>query len=288
MVDKARTAAQTVKESLKEKYTFFEDSFNQSSAHFEQLKRAVIKAIENDEFVPYYQPKVDINTKKLIGSEALVRWIRDGKVVPSNEFIPLCERTGIIVNIDLLMLEKVLQFLKENLDAGIKCTPISINFSRLHLNSPDFINKLTSRIQHYQVPPELIEVELTESAFFDNLNLIHSFTTQLHEHGIRMAMDDFGSGYSSLNMLKDIPIDVLKIDKEFLSTKENKHRQEIIFRSIVSMANNLGIQIVVEGVETIENIELMKRSQCYIAQGYYFARPMPTFDFIEIFRGGKI
>ncbi|MEG0276344.1 MAG: GGDEF domain-containing protein [Coprobacillus sp.] len=288
MIDKARTAAQTVKGILNKKYAYYEDRFDQSAAHAEQLKRAVLQAIENDEFIVFYQPKVDVDTRKLVGSEALVRWLSNGKIIPPLDFIPMCEKSGIICSIDLIVFEKVLQFLKRNLDEGNECTPISINFSRLHLNDPDFIHTISNKLEKYNVPPHLVEIELTESAFFDNIEAIQSFTNKLHKYGFKMAMDDFGSGYSSLNMLKDVSIDTLKIDKDFLSTEKNEIRRDIIFSSIVDMAQKLNIAVVVEGVETIENVNLMQKCKCSVAQGYYFSKPMPQHDFVKIYKEKKL
>lgn len=289
MVDKARTASQLIKGSLNKTYEFYKESYNLSSALNEQLKRAIINAIENDNFIVYYQPKVNIETKELIGCEALVRWNDNGTIISPDGFIPICEKTGIITQIDMLVYDKVLQFLKKNIEQGIPCVPISVNFSRLHLNNRDFIDTLVAFIKEYDVPPELIEIELTESAFFDNLEIIHEFIDALHDNGFKMAMDDFGSGYSSLNMVKDIPIDILKIDKEFLSsTTPQDNKQEIIFSSIVDMANKLGIKVVIEGVETKDNIDLMNKCNCSIAQGYYFSKPMQESDFEKIFKEKKL
>ena len=192
-----------------------------------------------------------------------------------------------IVDIDMMIYEKVLQFLKTHLDAGTACVPISVNFSRMHLLNEDFPGQIVRKLQEYNVPASLIEIELTESAIFDNIDNIYVFTEKMHSHGFSIAMDDFGSGYSSLNMLKDIPIDVLKIDKGFLDETRDNGRRNIIFSTIVDMATQLNIRIVVEGVEFIENVELMKKCGCTIAQGFYFARPMPSEDFSDVMKKGS-
>ena len=289
MVDKAGTAARSIKGVLNKKFAYYTNKFEQITIHNEQLKRAVKQALKNDEFIPYYQPKVDINSGILVGGEALVRWkTREGKFIFPSEFIPMCEQTGLIVELDMIMYEKVLNFLKSFIDQGLACVPVSVNFSRLHLLDNDFLSKIVKKQCEYGVPAHLIEIELTESAIFDNIDTIYAFTRKMHANGFAIAMDDFGSGYSSLNMLKDIPIDVLKIDKGFLSEAVDNNRRNIIFSSIADMARKLNIKVVVEGVEHLENVRLMKECGCSIAQGYYFAKPMDEESFRNVFKEGRI
>lgn len=289
MLDKAGMAAQTVKGKLDKKIGYYSDEFEQKTYQNEQTKRAVKQALKNHEFQPFYQPKVNILNKKLVGCEALARWkTADGKFVFPSEFIPLCEETGLIVDVDMQIYESVLRFLRHCLDNGIACLPISVNFSRLHLSRNDFINELIEKQKKYEVPSNLIELELTESAMFDNFSAIKNFVQTVHAHGFTIALDDFGSGYSSLNMLKDIPIDILKIDKGFLDETENNKRRDTIFVSIVEMVHRLRIKVVVEGVENEANVELMKKSGCIIAQGYYYAKPMDEKNFLELLIKGRI
>lgn len=289
MVDKASAAAAMMKNSLDKKVCFYSEKFDQQMIQNEQLKRAVKDAIADDEMVPFYQSKVDINTGGIVGAEALVRWRRqDGQLVPPGAFIPMCEKTGLVTSLDMCIFEKVLRFQRNRLAAGLPCVPVSVNFSRLHLLDKEFLPKVLSKIQEYGVPPALIELELTESAFFDNHDIMTEFIMSLHEAGFLIAMDDFGSGYSSLNMLKDVPIDVLKIDKGFLDTKADSERQKIIFSAIVDMAHQLRIKIIVEGVEEKEQVELMRQAGCSIAQGFYFSRPVDEETFTEVCEGGII
>lgn len=289
MVDKAGTASQTVKGALNKKIGYYSDEFDKRIRHNEQLKRQIKLAIEEKRFVPYYQPKVNINTGEIVGAEALARMFdKTGKLISPAEFIPICEKTGLIIDVDMIIFEKVLTFLQKSLAQGIECTPISVNFSRLHLTDPEFTDKIIAKLKLYNVPSELLEIELTESVFFDNVDIIRSIAQKLHSHGCLIAMDDFGSGYSSLNMLKDVPIDVLKVDKGFLDEAADNERRNIIFSTIADMAQKLDIKIVVEGVEYPENVQLMKDCGCHIAQGYYFARPMPEQDFEKIYKDGVI
>ena len=245
--------------------------------------------IKNDEFVAFYQPKVDINSGKLVGAEALIRWrTRDNKLIAPGDFIPLSEKTGLVTDLDMIVFEKVLAFLRSSLDAGVECVPISVNFSRLHFSNEKFLPTLLQKMEKYQVPAHLIELELTESAIFDNFSIIYDFTEKVREYGVAVAMDDFGSGYSSLNMLKDLSIDTLKVDRAFLEEAADNEKRNIIFVSVVEMARKLNISLVVEGVETGENVSLMRECGCNIAQGYYFARPMEESKFAELFREGKL
>ena len=288
MLDKACTAAQEIKGTLGRYVAYYTEEFDKANIRNEQLKRAVQHGIENGEFIPFIQPKVNIDTRRVVGGEALARWRSpEGKMISPGVFIPMCEQTGMIVDIDMMIYEKVLQFLRAHLDAGIACVPISVNFSRMHLLNEDFLDQIVRKREEYNVPASLIEIELTESAIFDNIDNIYVFTEKMHSHGFSISMDDFGSGYSSLNMLKDVPIDVLKIDKGFLGESKDNSRRNIIFSTIVEMATQLNIRIVVEGVEFIENVELMRNCGCSIAQGFYFARPMPSEDFSDVMKKGS-
>lgn len=289
MVDKAGTASQTVKGSLNKKISYYSLEFDKQTQNNEQMKRMVKQAITDRRFYPYYQPKIDIYTGQLVGAEALARMFdKEGNMVCPAQFIPISEKTGLVLDVDMIIFEKVLDFLQKSLQQGVNCVPISINFSRIHLTDAKFIEKIHSKLVAHGVPAHLIEIELTESAIFDNVGAIHEITSKLRERGFLIAMDDFGSGYSSLNMLKDIPIDVLKVDKGFLDEAEDNNRRNIIFSSIADMAKKLNIKIVVEGVEFLENVELMKQCGCTIAQGYYFARPMNEEAFDKIFKDGTI
>lgn len=289
MLDKASTAARSVKGKLNKTVEYYSQRFEQLTLHNEQMKRAVKRAIENGEFLPYYQPKINILDNTLVGCEALVRWLTpEGTFIYPDEFIPLCEQTGLVVEVDFIVYEKCLRLLQSFMEQGVPCVPISVNFSRLHLQDERFLDKIIKLRETYNVPANLIEAELTESAIFDNSEAIATFTRKMHENGFLVAMDDFGSGYSSLNMLKEIPIDILKLDKGFLEATLDNTRRNIIFSAIVDMAQKLDIKVVVEGVENLDDVNLMKECGCFIAQGYYFAKPMDEASFVPIFRKGSI
>ncbi len=289
MLDKASIAAKKIKGLHYKHLEFYSEDFDREIAHNEQMKRAIEQALEDDEIEPFFQPKADIRTRALVGAEALARWRnKEGRLIPPGEFIPVCEKTGLIAGLDFVVFEKTLQFLQHNLQKGIACTPISVNFSRIHLLNGNFLETLLEKLAAYNVPPELVELELTETVLFDNHRIVANFINNLHANGLKISMDDFGSGYSSLHMLKNMDIDVLKIDRGFLLDTENNNRQKAVFGAITQMAKNLNMQIVVEGVETQENLDLMMEFACYTAQGYYFAKPMDAVAFQKIYEDGKV
>ncbi|MBR3663291.1 MAG: EAL domain-containing protein [Desulfovibrio sp.] len=289
MYDKASLATSMIKKDIHTSLNLYDDSLNQNLIKNEALKHRILKAINDEEILPFFQPKVDIVTGLIVGAEALARWRKpSGEMISPAEFIPICESSGLVVEVDMLIYRKVLEFIRHHLDLKHNCTPISVNFSRKHLEDPEFVQKLTGLLDKYGIPANLIELELTESLFYDNQKAIIELVNELSRLGIKVSMDDFGTGYSSLSMLKDIHIDVLKIDQSFLRQSDQKEKRDIIFASIVSMASQLGINVVVEGVETEENVNLMLRCSCRVAQGFYYSKPLPPEDFEDIYAQGSL
>lgn len=289
MMDKANIASRRTKGRKHEGVGIYSTEYDMEIAKNERIKREVEQAVSEGEIIPFFQPKVDIHTEVLAGAEALARWVtREGKVIPPGEFIPACEHTGVIDKIDWAIFDATLAFIKENLDRGIQCVPISVNFSRTHLFDIAFVETLKQKMEQKEVPPELIEVELTETIIFDNSENINKFIKELHQIGVKVSMDDFGSGYSSLHMLKDVDIDVLKIDRGFLKETTNSKKQQAIFEAIAQMANKLDIEVVVEGVETTGNIELMKQVKYNVAQGYFYSRPVDAGQFAIMYKEGHV
>ncbi len=290
MADKAGIAARESKGNPHRRITFYSDALDQKLIHDEQLKQRIEEGLQRGELLPFYQPKIDVHTGRLVGAEALARWrTSDGKLISPAKFIPLCEKTGLIAQVDMAIFEQVLTFLRDALDRGIACVPISVNFSRHHLLDKDFPKKLAERLVRRQVPSELIELELTENLFCDNHDMMIDFITHMHEKKLRVVMDDFGTGYSSLGMLQNIPIDGLKIDQSFLrKSSTDVTRRDIIFSAIAQMAMNLNLEVVVEGVETEENVAMMTRFNCSVAQGYYFSKPLDPVAFERVFRAGRL
>ncbi|WP_373266951.1 bifunctional diguanylate cyclase/phosphodiesterase [Hungatella hathewayi] len=289
MVDKANIAAQKGKGLRRKRVEAFSAEYDEQLKLNEKIKRDIEQALTEDEIIPFFQPKVDIDTGKLVGAEALARWVtKTGEIIPPFRFISICEQSGLIETVDLCILEKTLQFIHQNLTQGVQCVPVSVNLSRYHLMNEELPALLDRKLKEYQIPPDLIEIEITETVIFDNYKLIEEFITHLHGIGLKVSIDDFGSGYSCLHMLKDIDVDVLKIDRGFLLETINSDRQKTIFGAIAQMAHALQIKVVVEGVETLENIRMMKEFGCTIAQGYYYSKPVDKQMFETIYRKGSL
>ena len=275
MVDKASVAAQTIKGVLNQHVVYYSKKFDDMTAHNEELKRDLKLAIKNDEFVAFYQPKVDINSGKLVGAEALIRWrTRDNKLIAPGDFIPLSEKTGLVTDLDMIVFEKVLAFLRTSLDAGVECVPISVNFSRLHFSNEKFLPTLLQKMEKYQVPAHLIELELTESAIFDNFSIIYDFTEKVREYGVAVAMDDFGSGYANLNAVLRIPFSAVKMDRSLLSGVSSDPQTATFYRSIVMILQHMGYKVIAEGAETEKEVKLLEKWGVDMIQGYYFSRPL--------------
>ncbi len=245
-----------------------------------QMIASLPEAIANKELVVYFQPKVECTTDKLVGAEALVRWKKkNGGFYFPDEFIPLFEKNGSVVDVDYYVYRETFAWLRKRLDEGKPVVPVSMNVSRIHLMDDALLHYIDELLQEYKLPPELLEFELTENIYIDNMENALKYLTQLRKRGIKVSMDDFGSGYSSLNMLNNLPIDVLKLDRVFLAKGELSPEDKIIVSCIVEMAKKLQITALCEGVETREQSEFLSDIGCDVMQGYYYGKPMPVEDF---------
>lgn len=243
------------------------------------MENSMEMALENKEFVVYLQPKVELSSQRIIGAEALIRWARPGdRVWMPGEFIPHFERNGFIVKLDLYVFEEICRLLGKWISEGRQALPISVNLSRAHLETPHFLEQFKRIQERYDVPPKLLEFELTETMVFENLELLKQLIDEIHRYGFVCSMDDFGSGYSSLNVIKDVKIDTLKLDKVFFD-KENDPRGNDVIEAVINMARRLGMQTVSEGVESMAQVEFLRQVQCDIVQGYVFSKPMPVAEF---------
>ncbi len=241
-------------------------------------------AFRNHEFVVYMQPKVNLANNRIEGAEALIRWKKqDGTLIFPNDFIPVFEKNKSITLLDYFVYDEVCKYIRQRIDSGKKVVKVSANVSRVHLYSiENLVGYIKSLIAKYKIPPKYLEFELTETVFTDKVSDTILLMTRLRELGVLVSMDDFGSGYSSLNVLTKLPLDVLKLDKEFLDDFENDKDEKIIIPSVIEMAKKLNLNVVCEGVETMEQVEFLKSVGCDYAQGYFYSRPIPQEQFDEL------
>lgn len=286
MVDRA-AIAQRVKNNYINKIAVFDEKTAEKEYAEQNVIMEMNNALDSGQFHIYMQPKVDVKTEEIIGSEALVRWIHPVKgLISPVDFVPIFESNGFITALDYYILEQVCKAIRSWLDKGIDVKPVSVNLSRSNLYSQNVLDNIMTCVQKYNVPHWLLEFEITESAFaVDNLHLNH-LLEQLQCRGFKVLMDDFGSGYSSLNALRELNVDTIKIDIEFLPVHENDKRAEIILKNVTQMARELELDMVVEGVETQAHADLLKRLGCGAVQGFLYYRPMPLKEY-ELLLIGK-
>lgn len=238
------------------------------------------KALKDGDFKVYYQPKVDLTTHELCGCEALVRWERDGAIVPPMDFIPVLEEEGQIVDLDYYVFERVCKDISAWIEKGICPVRVSSNFSKLHLGNESFAEDVLEIVRKYNVDTQYLEVELTESSGYDDFEAMNRFVNRMRQEKIFTAIDDFGTGYSSLSMLKDLDIDVVKLDKSFLKgIAADDEKNEKMVENIIHMINDLNHSVICEGVETEKEAEFLRSVDCFTAQGYLYDRPLPHEEF---------
>ena len=240
-------------------------------------------ALEQEQFIVYFQPKYELQQMSPYGAEALVRWKRpDGTLVSPGDFIPVFEKNGFIIKLDYYVWERVCRFIRSELDAGRDPAPISVNVSRVNLYNPRFLESIINLVEKYKISPKYLHLELTESAFSDNAVIMQKAVQYLHGAGFTILMDDFGSGYSSLNVLKDVDLDVLKIDMKFFSKGGTEEKGAKIIEAVIKMAESLDMTVIAEGVEEKHQVDFLSELGCDYIQGYYFAKPMPLLDYCRL------
>jgi len=278
---RAEMARLQVKPTHNTTISFFDKECVRKRLQEKELENDIESALSGKELLVYFQPKFDVLSEHVIGAEALVRWNHPKRGMLHPEvFIPLCETNGFICEIDFYVLEEVCRRMKQWKENGTKLIKVSVNFSRMHLAHEDFVDRLTYILNKYEVDPSYVEVELTESIAYGEVYNLVQVMKKVKEAGFGLSMDDFGSGYSSLNLLREMPLDVLKLDKDFFGQYEDDSgREQKILHHIISMAKDLDIAVLAEGVETERQKEFLKKSRCDIIQGYYYAKPMPVDTF---------
>ncbi len=288
LMDRAAAAQKTVKNSYVNHVAYYDHFIRKKEVAEQIIVSEMKKALETEQFQVYLQPKCEMDTGKIIGSEALVRWIHPSQgIISPGEFIPVFEKNGFISELDYYMLRSSCQIISRWIDEGVSLHPISVNVSRTDLYNPNLLEQIKECVDQYEVPHDLIEFELTESAFVSDNMQLYNLAKLLQENQFRVLMDDFGSGYSSLNSLREIPVDVLKIDLKFLPPSSDDKRGNVILHSFLDIAERLGLDVIVEGVETASQAEFLLSIGCRNAQGFYFYRPMPVSEYEQCLKKPK-
>lgn len=278
-IDRSHLALNRVKADSPNCYAFYNKAMHDQMLKKADIENKMEKALAQREFQCYLQPKYDVSGHVLMGAEALVRWIEQDHMIMPGDFIPVFEKNGFILKLDEYIFEEVCRYLGNRLKKNEAMVPISVNISRMHFHQPDFVERYIKIKDAYAIPDGLIELEITENILLYDIDQVRTIVMQLQRSGLTCSIDDFGSGYSSLNVLKDLPFDVLKLDGVFLRNSYDVSRSQEIVRSIIEMAKRIHLKTVAEGVESEEQLSFLKEVGCDMIQGFVFARPMPISEF---------
>lgn len=291
MIDKANMARRSVKGSFENVVAIYNQNLENLSEREKELESKMAYALEHNEFIPFLQPKFDMLTGEICGAEALARWRTAERIVPPAEFIPVFEKNGFIAKLDFIIYEGVFRFIQASMEKGYKVYPISLNVSRGHIKNDNFITEFLALLDAYEVPYDLIELELTESIFMEDFELLSQFISNIRSKNLKVSIDDFGTAYSSLNLLKNIDVDIIKLDKSFIDDfgeqgvssldREIRNKDKIIIKNVLTMIKELKFKTIFEGIETAEQMEFLREIGCNYGQGYYFSRPIMLEDFEE-------
>ena len=284
IADLAKAAQRSGRDTSETQITFYNDTMHQREMYRSKLKAELQSAIDNDEFVVYLQPKYDIETEKVFGAEALVRWnYHHEELWMPGKFIPYLEQDGLVSKIDLVVFTKVCEFLAECKDDGIPVHPISVNLSRISLFNDNLVNEMKMVADKYNVDTQYIDIELTESAAYEDSSNLLQIMEQLSNAGFKISLDDFGTGFSALGLLRDMPVDTLKIDKSFVDgILNNSDKDNWLVQDIIQIAKHMEMICLAEGAESREQVDLLKKWGCEYIQGYYFSKPIPIVDYVSL------
>ena len=281
MMECASTASDHNSENLGEMFTMFNEQVSSSMARNDQIEAMMESALENREFRAFVQPKYNVANDRIDSVETLVRWFdpRRGEYMFPAEFIPLFETNGFIVKLDHFVYLEMLEFISSSAERGEKVVPIAVNVSRVTASNADFLNFYIGNKKKYRIPDGIITLELTESLAMENYDQIAHLVDELHKNGIRCSIDDFGSGYSSFNILNRIPFDELKLDAIFTKSGGNAQRDDTILSSMIGLAKSMNMVVVQEGVETEAMFNKVVSMGVDVVQGYYYAKAIPLEEF---------
>ncbi len=287
--DMASIAEQSTGDVKVNTVAYFDDKLRTRMTEEHELEKLMHAALENDEFKLFIQPKHRVKDGALGGAEALVRWISPQKgFISPGKFIPLFEKNGFVGPVDNYILEQLCMFQRNRLRKGYKTVPISVNVSRVQLSNPNLADEICAIVDKYSVPHKYIDIELTESACFDDMETLINTIHTLRAMGFPVSMDDFGSGYSSLNLLKELPFDTLKIDGEFFRNVTDINRANIVVKNIIDLAKSLNMTVVAEGIEQQTQVDFLKTTECDLIQGYFYSKPISAKEFEEYMANHKI
>lgn len=284
LIGETSYAKAQIKKDLLQSYSIYSLQMKKKIEREQLIERQMEKALANNEFFVVYQPKIDLRTDRIIGAEALVRWqSKDPELgyLSPGEFIPVFERNGFIVKLDFAVYEMVFKFIRRQLDEGNPVVPISVNMSRNHSNPEKFVADFVNRFRKYDIPSDLVEIEIIERSIDEDAQTLITVTERLHQNGFSVAMDDFGSGQSSLNMLSAVPIDVLKFDQNFLKNEKSKKGYTKMINTLIELGRQLDKKTLFEGVETEEQRDMLREMNCDSVQGYFYSKPLPEADFVK-------
>ncbi|MCQ2610340.1 MAG: GGDEF domain-containing phosphodiesterase [Treponema sp.] len=285
VADFAKIAQRTGKTFRQHDVNFYTSEMYRDFIHGNELLSNLTGALADDEFVVYFQPKFDLNTEKIVGAEALVRWYyKHEMMLCPADFIPIFESNSVIGKLDNVVLDKTCQVLAEMRNQGLELFPVSVNLSRSCVKDDNLIKTICATVDKYNIPHEKIEFELTETAAYTDIQGMFRVLKELRDNGFPVSMDDFGTGYSSLSLLKDMPMDTLKIDKSFIDSithADSDSRENLLVRDIISMAKHLGFICLAEGAEKQEQIDFLRKAGCDKVQGYYYSKPVPVDQYIS-------
>lgn len=287
MFDSAKIAKAIAKKSNRTKIVVYDEITKEEMIRRQKLKDGLHRGLENGEFVVYLQPKYKLEDDTLAGAEALIRWNYGHKEFLSpGQFIPVFEEDGSIGLLDQYVLKKVTEKFKEWMEKGYILLPISVNVSRVQLTNQNLVQEITETVEKENVPFEYIDLELTESAAYDNMTHLLETMGEIEKAGFRLSMDDFGTGYSSLGLLQKMPLNTLKLDKTFVDEyiDENCEKEKLMICDIINMAHHLGITVLAEGVETKVQRDMLKEAGCEIVQGYYYSKPIPIEEYEDLLK----
>lgn len=284
LIRNADTALYKTKKDTSNKILFYHTEFGDEASHFISTEQSIHKALEDEEFIPYYQPKVDMRTGKIIGAEALARWQKPGQsLIMPDKFISVAEETSQIIDISHQITDKVLSDMKQWQDMHCEI-PISINVSARQFANNAYFSQLLTAVQSYKLKPEILEIEITEQVFLGDLDMAKHKLDEFREAGFKVSLDDFGTGYSSMSYLHELPIDILKIDKSFIDNLAHNKKSLAIMKAIISLSHDLKYTTIAEGIENPEQKDILLDLDCNLAQGYLFHKPMSQETFTQLLK----